>query len=311
MKVLFMGTPDFAVSTLDKLIQSHHEIIGVVTQPDKPKGRGNNLSAPPVKELALKHNLTIYQPVKVRDKEFVDKVRQLDPDVIVVAAFGQILPKDLLDIPQYGCINVHASLLPKYRGAAPIQYSIIDGEDKTGITIMYMDEGLDTGDIILQEELEIASDETGGSLFDKMAVLGANLLLKALVQLENGTSKRIPQDDSKATYVKMIKKEMGHIDFAKPAVEIERLIRGLNPWPSAYTHYEGKSLKIWSAEVVSTDIKAEPGDVIEIRKDAFIVMTGEGALAVKELQLEGKKRMATEAFLRGNNLAPGTKLGKE
>lgn len=309
MKIIFMGTPDFAESILNKLIQSHHEIIGVVTQPDKPKGRGKNLSSSPVKELANEHNVPVYQPQKVREEEFVNKIREMNPDAIIVAAFGQFLTKDLLDIPKYGCINVHASLLPKYRGAAPIQYSIIDGEEKTGITIMYMAEGIDTGDIILQKELEISRDDTGGSLFDKMAVLGSDLIVEALEQIDNGTSNRITQDESQATYVKMIKKEMGNIDFAKPAIEIERLIRGLNPWPSAYTLYNGKTLKIWSAEVIPTAVKAKPGEIIEIRKDSFLVMTGEGALAIKELQLEGKKRMATEAFILGNELSVGTKLG--
>jgi methionyl-tRNA formyltransferase len=312
MKVLFMGTPDFAAVTLDKLISSKHELLGVVTQPDKQKGRGHELSISPVKELALKHGLPVYQPAKVKEPEFLDTVRALAPEVIVVAAFGQILPKAFLDIPPKGCINVHGSLLPKYRGAAPIQYSIIDGESETGITIMYMDAGIDTGDMILQEKLPISEQETGGSLFDKMAHLGADLLLKALEQLEAGTAVRIPQDNEKATYVKVLNKEMGLLDFGQPAIKLERLIRGLNPWPSAFTYLDGKTLKLWQAGVENkSDPSAIPGQIIEIRKDSFTVATGEGALIIKELQLEGKKRMSTDSFLRGYPITPGTILGKK
>ncbi len=310
MKILFMGTPDFAANILDKLMEAGHEITGVVTQPDKVKGRGSKMSFPPVKELALKHGLAVYQPVKVREEGFLDTVRGMKPEVIVVAAFGQILPKALLDIPPYGCINVHASLLPKYRGAAPIQYSIIDGEKETGVTIMYMDVQLDTGDIILQEKLPIAADETGGSLNDKLSALGAGLLVQALGQIETGTASRIPQDDSQASYVKMLDKDMGKIDFSLPAVRIERLIRGLNPWPSAFTFLDGKTLKLWKAVAEPAGKPdAGPGEIIKIRKDSFSVMTGEGTLAVKELQLEGKKRMDTAAFLRGYPLTSGKKLG--
>lgn len=305
-----MGTPDFAANILDKLMEAGHEITGVVTQPDKVKGRGSKMSFPPVKELALKHGLAVYQPVKVREEGFLDTVRGMKPEVIVVAAFGQILPKALLDIPPYGCINVHASLLPKYRGAAPIQYSIIDGEKETGVTIMYMDVQLDTGDIILQEKLPIAADETGGSLNDKLSALGAGLLVQALGQIETGTASRIPQDDSQASYVKMLDKDMGKIDFSLPAVRIERLIRGLNPWPSAFTFLDGKTLKLWKAVAEPAGKPdAGPGEIIKIRKDSFSVMTGEGTLAVKELQLEGKKRMDTAAFLRGYPLTSGKKLG--
>jgi len=309
MKILFMGTPDFAAYILKRLIEAGHEIIGVVTQPDKEKGRGKALSFPPVKEMALEHRLSIYQPFKVKDPEFIQLVRELEPEVIVVAAFGQILPKDLLDIPPYGCINVHASLLPKYRGAAPIQYSIMDGEEETGITIMYMDVGLDTGDIILQAKTPISSEETGGSLHDKLAVLGADLLIQALDDIKDGKATRTPQDDSKATYVKVLTKDMGNIDFSKSAVQIERLIRGLNPWPSAFTRLDGKTLKIWKAKIESTDKQAKPGEIIEVRKDAIVVMTGQDALSITELQLEGKKRMPTDAFLRGYSVTVGMQLG--
>lgn len=316
MKILFMGTPDFAANILKQLLDAGHDIIGVVTQPDKEKGRGKVLSLPPVKELALEYNLKVYQPVKVRETAFLEIVQALAPECIVVAAFGQILPKALLDMPPYGCINVHASLLPKYRGAAPIQYSIINGEKETGVTIMYMDVGVDTGDMILQEATPITNEETGGSLHEKLSNLGASLLLKALTQLEEGTAARIPQEASKATHVKMIDKDMGRIDFTTSAVQIERLIRGLNPWPSAYTYLDGKTLKLWQAEVKDTldntpenVEKSEHGEIVEVAKDYFIVKTGDGYLVVKELQLEGKKRLTCDAFLRGYQLTPGIKLG--
>jgi methionyl-tRNA formyltransferase len=304
-----MGTPDFAASILKKIILAGHEVIGAVTQPDKEKGRGKEMSFPPVKELALEYNLPVYQPVKARDPEFVQTVRNLAPEVIVVAAFGQLLPKDLLDIPNFGCINVHTSLLPKYRGASPIQYAVINGEKETGVTIMYMDAKIDTGDIILQRAIDIDEDETGGSLFEKLTVLGGDLLLEALNEIKKGTAKRTAQDDSKATYVRMLDKNMGDIDFSMPAVQIERLIRGLDPWPSAYTHFNGKTLKLWRAEVEAAGVQAAPGEIIEVRRDAIVVMTGEKALVITELQLEGKKRMAAEAFLRGYPVSAGTKLG--
>ncbi|MBE5967472.1 MAG: methionyl-tRNA formyltransferase [Lachnospiraceae bacterium] len=309
MKILFMGTPDFAAGILEKLIESGHEIIGVVTQPDKQKGRGKALAFPPVKETALENQITVYQPVKVKDPDFIQLVREMAPEVIVVAAFGQILPKSFLDIPEYGCINVHASLLPKYRGSAPIQYSIMDGEEETGVTIMHMDVGIDTGDMILQAKIPISPEETGGSLHDKLAVLGAALLLEALEKIASGTAPRTPQDDTKATYVKMLSKEMGNIDFTKSAIQIERLIRGLNPWPSAYTYLDGKTLKLWKAAVTKTAKKAEPGEVLEVCKDAIVVMTGQDALVIQELQLEGKKRMPADAFLRGYTVTPGMRLG--
>lgn len=309
MRVLFMGTPDLAACVLKRIIEDGHEVIGVVTQPDKQKGRGKAMSCPPVKEMAISYHLNVYQPIKVREAQYIEMIRKMNPEVIVVAAFGQILPKELLEIPKYGCINVHTSLLPKYRGAAPIQYCIINGEKETGVTIMHMDTSIDTGDIILQEKIKLSEKETGGSLHDKLAVLGADLLVKVLHQLENGTADRIKQEEDKATYVKVIQKEMGKIDFTRPAVEIERLIRGLNPWPSAYTSLEGKTLKLWSADVEASDHKAEPGEVIEVRKDAIAVMTGEGLLVLRELQLEGKKRMPADAFLRGYQLKVGTKLG--
>lgn len=304
-----MGTPEFAVNTLREIVKAGHEVIGVVTQPDKAKGRGGKISYPEVKEAAIELNLPVYQPQKIKEPEFIQFLKDLQPDVIVVAAYGKILPKDILDIPPYGCINVHASLLPKYRGAAPIQAAIIDGENETGVTIMHMDVGLDTGDMILQERIPISKDETGGSLHDKLAELGAKLLVKALEQIKDGTASRVPQDDSKATYVKMLDKEMGSIDFTKPAEYIERLIRGLDPWPSAYTKLDGKTLKLWKARVKDTNIIASPGEVIEVNKDSIVVMTGKDALEILELQLEGKKRLSAAEFLRGYRIDKGTVLG--
>lgn len=309
MKLIFMGTPDFAAGILKKIIEEGHEVIAVITQPDKEKGRGKEIQSPPVKELALKYHLPLYQPVKVRDPQFIEVVRDLSPEVIVVAAFGQLLPKELLDIPAKGCINVHASLLPKYRGAAPIQYAIINGEEETGVTIQYMDVKLDTGDIILQEKVSISKDETGGSLYDKLACLGADLLVKALDKIKDGCAMRVPQDDSQATFVRILDKEMGNIDFTNSAVTIERLIRGLNPWPSAYTRLDGKTLKLWHAKVEDSEGMGQPGEIIELRRDAIVIMTGKGALAIEELQLEGKKRMTTDAFLRGYPVKKGTILG--
>lgn len=308
-----MGTPDFAAVILEKIITSGHEVIGVVTQPDKEKGRGRTISFSPVKEMAIKYGCTVYQPVKVRDESFLQTVKELAPEAIIVAAFGQILPKTLLDMPPYGCINVHASLLPKYRGAAPIQYSILEGEEETGITIMYMDDGIDTGDMILQARTPISPDETGGSLYEKLAVIGADLLIEALEKIKNNTAERIHQNNEQSTYVKMITKEMGKLDFTWPAIKLERWIRGMDPWPSAYTFLDGKTLKIWKAEVEEYQDKenkpAKPGEVVEVRKDAIAVMTGEGILVIKELQLEGKKRMPCGAFLLGYPITVGTVLG--
>lgn len=308
MNILYMGTPDIAAIILKNLIHSRHQLIAVVTQPDKPKGRGNQIQFPPVKELALKHKIPVFQPVKVREENFLETVRQLNPDVIVVAAFGQILPKALLDMPKYGCINVHASLLPKYRGAAPIQWAIIDGEDKTGITIMHMDVGLDTGDMIMKQEVIIEPKETGGSLHDKLAVCGGELLLRALDEIENGTAPREKQNEEESNYARMLDKTMGNIDFNQSAVAIERFIRGLNPWPSAYTHLNEKTLKIWDADVVWETTVGVPGEILSVTKDSIMVKTGDGNLAIKELQLEGKKRMTTAVFLLGYSIETGTVL---
>ena len=310
MKIIFMGTPDFSVGALEALIEAGHEITAVVTQPDKQKGRGNKVLFTPVKEAALKHNLTVYQPERVPDKEFIELLKTIPADIFVVSAFGQILPKEILEMSRYGCINIHASLLPKYRGAAPIQWAVIDGEEKSGVTIMQMNEGLDTGDIISVSEIVLDKKETGGSLFDKLAEEGAKLVVKTLVDIENGTAIRTRQDDSRSNYAKMLKKELGNIDFTKSAAEIERLIRGLNPWPSAYTKLGGKTLKIWDAEVISKQCEGAAGEVVDVDKNSIYVKCGENVLAINELQLEGKKRMETSAFLLGFKVEKGVVLGE-
>lgn len=309
MKIVFMGTPDFSVPVLESLIEAGHEVAAVVTQPDKARGRHKEMQPTPVKEAALKHNIVVYQPVKVGTDEFVGTLTEIAPDIIVVVAFGQKLPMSILDMPKYGCINVHASLLPKYRGAAPIQRVIIDGETITGITTMYMAEGIDTGDMLLKEEVAIDSKETYGSLHDKLAALGGPLTIKTIEGLENNTITRIKQNDEESNYAKMIHKSLGEIDFSMEAVRIERLIRGLNPWPSAHTQLNGKTLKIWDADVDENEYPGENGQVIDITKNSFTVKTGKGALIIRQLQLEGKKRMDTDSFLRGVQLEKGVILG--
>ncbi len=308
MRIVFMGTPDFSVPTLEALVKGGHQVIAAVTQPDKPKGRGKAVLMTPVKEKALEYSIPVYQPVKVRDPEFMEILREMKPDVMVVVAFGQILPKALLELPKYGCVNVHASLLPKYRGAAPIQWAVIDGETVSGVTTMLMDEGLDTGDMLEVKEIPLDEKETGGSLFDKLSMLGGELILSTLEKLENGTITRTPQGESTTGYAKMLSKSMGEIDWTGSAVQIERLVRGLNPWPSAYTFLKGKTLKIWAADVVKGEGAGAPGQVKK-EKERLLVETGDGFLSITELQLEGKKRMDTAAFLRGFPLEDGMVLG--
>ncbi len=311
MKIVFMGTPDFAAGALEALIQAGHEITAVYTQPDKPKGRGKEVQMTPVKELALKHGIPVHQPRRIKEAEEVEKLRQIPADVFVVAAFGQIVSQDILDIPKYGCINIHASLLPKYRGAAPIQWAVIDGEDKTGITIMQMNAGIDTGDILYTKEYTLSPKETGASLFDKLMALGAEAIVEALPLLEAGQLTPIPQDHEKATYAAKLTKQLGELNFGQSAVVLERLIRGLNSWPSAYTYYKGKQLKIWQAEVVDMAAEAaEPGMVIAVDKQSFTVAAGDGGLKITELQIEGKKRMSCKDFLLGYPVVIGDKLGQ-
>ncbi len=308
MKVIFMGTPDFSVGTLEAIIEAGHEVVGVFTQPDKPKGRGKSVVFPPVKEIALKYDLDVYQPIKIREPEYVELVKKLNPDIIIVVAFGQLLPKEILDIPKYGCVNVHASLLPKYRGAAPIQWAVINGEEESGVTTMLMDVGLDTGDIIMKKSIKLEKDETGGSLFDKLAIEGARLCVETMKAIESGEATYEKQDDSKATFTKQFNKAFGKIDWNMDAVAIERLVRGLNPWPSAYTTMNDKTMKIWAADVIEKDATGENGEIINITKDSLEVKTQKGILVIKELQMEGKKRMTTDAYLRGASVDVGTVL---
>ena len=308
MKVIFMGTPDFSVNTLEEIIKAGHEVVLVVSQPDKAVGRSKALKYTPVKECALAHGIEVYQPEKIRREECVEYLRQFNADIFIVEAFGQIIPKEILDMPRYGCVNVHASLLPKYRGAAPIQWAVLNGEKVSGVTIMRMDEGIDTGDMIMKEEVVLAEDETCGSLFDRLAEVGAKLCVKAMKAIEDGTAVYTPQDHSQATQTGKIQKEMGSIDWSKDAEEIERLIRGLNPWPSAYTRLDDKNLKIWRAKVVSHEVKAAPGCILKVTKNDMEVQTGNGVLALLEVQLEGKKRMTIDAFLRGYEVEEGTFL---
>ena len=330
MKIVFMGTPDFARRALEKIIEAGHEVALVVTQPDKPRGRSGELQISEVKACALEHNIPVYQPVRIKEAEHVQYLRGIDADIYVVAAFGQILSQEILDIPRLGCVNIHASLLPKYRGAAPIQQAIIDGERVTGITIMQMAAGMDTGDILMQREIPISDDETGGSLFDKLSVLGGELIVEALPKIERNEIKPVPQDERRATKCGKLSKNMGRISFEKDAESIRNLVRGLSPWPSAYTYLNKKMLKIWSARALNRDefdavklalsdedamaaesvIKSgECGRVVLISKDSFTVLTGDGYLRIYEVQLEGKKRMDVKSFLLGNKLEVGDRLG--
>lgn len=308
MRVIFMGTPDFAVPSLEALL-TKHEVVLVVTQPDKPKGRGKKMVPTPVKACALEHGIPVLQPEKVKEPEFVEQLRSYEPDLIAVTAFGQILSEPILEMPKYGCINVHGSLLPKYRGAAPMQWSIIDGEKVTGITTMYMAKGLDSGDMLLKAEVEITDEDTFATIHDKMAVTGANLLLDTLDQLEAGTLERTPQDHDAATYAPMITKETGHIDWSKNGRDIINLIRGLNPAPAAYTIYEEEVLKIFGA--VISDVRADDaanGEIVAVTKKGFVVKCGDGCLLITEVQARGGKRMMTDAYLRGHAVKEGILL---
>lgn len=308
MRVIFMGTPDFAVYSLKALL-TQHEVIAVVSQPDKPKGRGKKLTPTPVKEFALEQGILVYQPEKARDPEFVALLKELNPDVIAVTAFGQILPESILNIPKYGCINVHGSLLPKYRGAAPMQWSIINGEKVTGITTMFMAKGMDTGDMLLKTEVPIIPEDNFASVHDKMALAGADLLLETLTALQAGTVERIPQNHEEATYAAMITKETGHIDWTKNAEEILNLMRGLDPTPGAYTMYEGEPLKLFKGVKMEGDYRqGKCGEVVEITKKGFVVKCGDGALIITELQATGKKRMPADAYLRGHAIDQGVLL---
>lgn len=316
MKIVFMGTPDFAAGALEALIGAGHEIAAVVTQPDKPKGRSKELLPPPVKQCALKRHIPVMQPKRIKAPEAVAELKRYPADIYIVAAFGQILSQEILDIPRYRCLNIHASLLPKYRGSSPIQHVLIDGEEKTGVTIMQMDAGIDTGDMLYKKEIPIADTDNYETLHDKLMALGGEAIVEALSLLEQG--KLIPekQDDSRSCYAPLIDKSMGKIDFTRKATELDRLIRGLTPWPGTFTVCRDKQLKIWRAEAVTSDSAAigggnpaaVPGEILGVDKDTITVMTGDGALKIYELQLEGKKRMTTHDFLLGVKLQPGEKM---
>lgn len=318
MRVVFMGTPDFSVGALESLIEAGHQVAAVVTQPDKPKGRGKEVQMTPVKTCAQKHGIPVFQPVKIREPEAVETLRGYQADIFVVAAFGQILTEEILGMPRYGCVNIHASLLPKYRGAGPIQWAIINGEKITGVTIMQMDKGIDTGDMLLKTEVPIACDETADTLHDKLAAAGARLIVEALAKIEAGDVTPVRQNDADSCYAKMLHKSMGKIDWQMEAEKLDCLIRGLISWPGASTVYRGKNLKIWQEEVASAEEmatgagfmdSATPGTVIRVDRDAFYVQTGQGVLKILAVQPEGKKRMAVKDFLLGYPVKPGDIFG--
>ena len=304
-----MGTPDFAVGALRSLWEAGHEIRAVVTQPDKPKGRGKALQMSPVKAFAVENGIEVFQPERVKRPEAVERLASYGADIFVVAAFGQILSREILQLPIYGCVNIHASLLPKYRGSAPIQWAILNGEAVTGVTIMQMDEGIDTGDMLFKKEVPIDLQDTAATLQDKLAEAGAALIVPALDAIEKGMAKATPQPEAGSCYASMIDKKMGLIDFSGSAEQIQRLIRGLNPWPSAYTSYKGKTLKIWEAYVPGEETDGSPGSVSRVEKEAVYVNTGNGILKVTRVQIEGKKQMAVKDFLLGYRMEKGERLG--
>ena len=306
-----MGTPEFAVPVLESLINSRHEVVAVVTQPDRPKGRGKNMQFSPVKECALAHNIPVMQPVNVSVPEVIDELRAYEPELIVVVAFGQFVTKKIREMPKYGCINVHASLLPKYRGAGPIQWAVINGEKESGVTTMYMCREIDKGDMLLKDTVTLDPKETGDSLHDKLSMMGGPLLLKTIDQLEDGSAVRIPQCEEESTYAPKLEKTMGNIDWTMDADRIERLVRGLNSWPGTFTKIHGKTVKIWDCDVVRQETltenqaAAKPGTVIVSEKDQLIVKAGNGALSLRMIQPEGKKNMTVDAYLRGYPIAQG------
>lgn len=306
MKIVYMGTPDFAVPCLERLLSSEHEVVGVLTQPDKPVGRKQVLTPPPVKVCAMRCGIPVYQPAVLRDGAALSIIRQLCPDLIVVAAYGKIIPKDILDEPRFGCLNIHGSLLPRYRGAAPIQWAVINGESETGITIMQMNEGLDTGDILYQKAIPIGADDTAESMFDRLAPLGAEMLLETLDRISSGDLQPIEQDASRATYAPMLNKEISVIDWNQPAGKVHDLVRGLYSWPIAVTSFNGKKLKIFRTSLC--DKTGEAGHIIAT--DPLTVACGKGSVIIHELQLEGKKRMNAAEFLIGRPLKVGEMLGE-
>jgi methionyl-tRNA formyltransferase len=307
---VFMGTPDFALASLDKLIDGGYEIAAVVTQPDRPKGRGKKLTPPPVKERALGAGLRVLQPERVKDSGFIEALKELSPDIIIVVAYGQILPEEIINLPAMGCINVHASLLPKYRGAAPINWCIINGESRTGVTTMYMDKGMDTGDILLQRETEIGENETAGELHDRLAALGADLLLETLEGLQRNEVERKAQDHSAATYAPQLDRETGRVDWNSDAKSIYNLIRGTNPWPGCYTVYKGERMKLWEAKVLEQKSRGTAGKVLEAGHGGMLVQAGSGTLLVTKIQMPSSRVMTVDEYLRGNSLETGYILGE-
>ncbi|MBQ2369388.1 MAG: methionyl-tRNA formyltransferase [Peptococcaceae bacterium] len=310
MRVVFMGTPDFAVQSLNALVDAGHEVTAVITQPDRPKGRGNKMAFPEVKTRALELGLPVHQPDSVKDGAFLELLKSYDPEVIVVVAFGRILPQAVLDLPPYGCVNVHGSLLPEYRGAAPIQRAVLDGRKETGVTTMRMDIGMDTGDMLLQATLPITDEDTTGTMFDKLAELGGKVLIDTLAGLENGTVVPVKQDDSKATHAARILKEDEVIRWEDSAEKIFCQIRGLSPAPGAYTWWNGERLKLWKARISDRETGKAPGTVVAISKNALTVQTGKGCLEVLELQPAGKKAMPAQAFSNGAGVAEGIVFGE-
>lgn len=311
LRIVFMGTPDFAVPSLLALIEEKYNVVAVVTQPDRPKGRRQELTPPPVKVVAQDHNIPVLQPEKLRNPEETQKVLDFKPDLIITAAFGQILPKAILDAPRYGCINVHASLLPKYRGGAPIHHAIINGESVTGVTIMYMVEELDAGDILSQREVPILPADHVGTMHDKLAKVGAELLIETIPALLRGEITPIPQNHEEATFARNIRREDEKIDWNRPAKAIANQVRGLHPWPVAYTIWNGQPLKIWWAQASEENADVPPGTVKRVDEQGIVVATGEGCLVITELQPAGKKRMQVADFVRGRHLQPGERLGDD
>jgi methionyl-tRNA formyltransferase len=308
MRIVFMGTPEFAVPSLEALLQSEDTVVGVVTQPDKPKGRGQTMAASPIKHLAEKAGVPILQPLKMKDPAFLDTLRAWQPDLIAVTAFGRILPPVILEMPPKGCVNVHGSLLPKYRGAGPIQWAVINGEHETGITTMLMDAGMDTGAMLLQERVPIHPEDTAGSLSEKLAKVGGPLLVETIRRLKDGTLTPQPQDNSQATMAPLLEKEMGQIDWTSGAIEIANRVRGLSPWPGAYTHAGQERWTIWKARALDDPTTAEPGTAVAVTKEAIHIATGRGLLAILELQPANSRRMTVQQYLAGHRLTPGFRL---
>jgi len=312
MRVAFMGTPDFAIPSLRALIEGPYDVIAVITQPDRPKGRQGVLTPPPVKLLALQHNIPVFQPLKIKNRDFFPVVERLNPDIIVVVAYGQIISKEILDLPPKRCINIHASLLPKYRGSAPINWALINGEKVTGVTSMIVTEGLDSGPILLKKEIPIADHDDARSLHDKLSEAGGRLLLETMSGIKSGTLTPVPQDESEATYFPMLKKSDGLIDWTKDASEIRNRIKGLMPWPGAYTYLHGEMLKIFRADVVSGQWSVvSPGTVIHVNDKGITITTGKALLLINELQIEGKRRMTAAEFIRGHKIEKGMVLGSD